>query len=51
MTATAHAATATWMAFHVPNTGTRSSGFTGGGVSGIVRPGSARGGHYATISP
>ncbi len=52
ITATAHTATATWIALHVPNTGTRSSGGAGGAVSGIGgRGGSARGGHYATISP
>jgi hypothetical protein len=43
--------TAAWIALHVPKRGTRSSE-SGGRVSAMGKPGgSARGGHYATISP
>ena len=55
ITARAHRATAAWIARQVPKRGTlRSSaaGRSGGAVSGIGETGkSARGGHYATISP
>jgi hypothetical protein len=39
MTTMAQAMTAAWMARHVPNTGTRSSGLSSGAVSGIAGTG------------